>query len=99
MHIKELELLALKLALETFLKAQEIKSLHIQMDNIVALTYFLKMGGIKNLQMSCLSKQIWELLLRKKVTVTAEYLPSAPKKHAGIESRYTTDSSDWKLVP
>ena len=61
--------------------------------------YFLKMGGIKNLQMSCLSKQIWELLLRKKVTVTAEYLPSAPKKHAGIESRYKTDSSDWKLVP
>ena len=30
-------------------KAQEIKSLDIQMDNIVALTYFLKMGGTKNL--------------------------------------------------
>ena len=34
MHINELELLALKLALETFCKAQEIESLHIQMDNI-----------------------------------------------------------------
>ena len=46
MHINELELLAFKLALETFLKAQEIKSLHIQMDNVVALTCFLKVGKI-----------------------------------------------------
>ena len=34
--------------------------LHIQMDNIVALTHFLKIwgGGTKNLRMICLSKQI-----------------------------------------
>ena len=86
MYINELELFALKLALETFLKAQEIKSLHFQMNNIVALTYFLKMGSTKNLQMVCLSKKIRKLLLRKKVTVTAEYLPSALNKHADIES-------------
>ena len=49
MHINELELPALKLALETFLKAQEIRSvhMHIQMDNVVVLTYFLKMGPKK----------------------------------------------------
>ena len=39
------------------------------------------MVGTKNLQMACLSKQIWELLLRKKVTVTAD-----------IESCRKTDS-------
>ena len=99
MQINELELFALKLALETFLKAQETKLLHIQMKNIVALTYFLKMEGTKNLQMVYLSKQIWKLLLRKKVTVTAEYLPSALNKHADIESRQKTDSSEWKLAP
>ena len=43
--------------------------------------------GIKNLDMVCVSKQIWELPLRKKVTVTAEYLPCALNKHADIESR------------
>ena len=79
LHINELELLALKLSLETFLKAQEIKSLHIQMANIVALTYCLKMrGGHKKLRMVCLCKHIWELLLRKKITVTAL------NKHADI---------------
>ena len=47
MHIYELELLALKLALKPLLKAHEIESMHIQMSNIVALTYFLKMGATK----------------------------------------------------
>ena len=94
MDINELELLALKLGLETILKAQEIKPLQIQMDNLVALAYFLKMGATKNLQMVCLSKQILQLLLSKKVIVTAEYLPSTLNKHADIESRQRTDSSE-----
>ena len=83
---------------KAFLKAQEIKSLHIQMSNIVGLTYFLKMRSTKNLQMVCLSQQIWELLLREKVTVTAEYLPSVLNKHADIEPRRKTHSSKWKLA-
>ena len=48
---------------------------------------------------ACHSKQIWELLFKKKVTVTAEYLPSALNKHAGIESRRKTNSSECKLAP
>ena len=39
-------------------------------------------GCSKNLQMVCLSKQIWEVLLRKKETVIAEYFPKALNKHA-----------------
>ena len=56
-------------------------------------------GGTRNLQMVSLSKQIWKLLLRKKVTVTAEYLPSAMNKHADIESCRKTYSLEWKLAP
>ena len=40
-----MELLAVKLALQTFLKSQNFTSIHIQMDNIVALTYLKKIGG------------------------------------------------------
>ena len=90
MHINEMELLALKLVLETFLKAQEIKSLHIQMDKIVTLTYFLKMGDTKNLQMICLSKQIWKLLLRKKVTVTVR----VSSQHTEQACRHRISSQD-----
>ena len=64
------------------------------MDDIVALTFFLKMGATKSSQMVCLSKQIWKLELTKKVLMTAEYLPSALNKHAHVESRRKTDSSE-----
>ena len=56
-------------------------------------------GCSKNLQMVCLSKQIWEVLLRKKGTVIAEYFPKALNKHADIEYCRKTDSSEWKLAP
>ena len=55
-------------------------------------------GCSKNLQMVCLSKQIWEVLLRKKETVIAEYFPKALNKHADIEYCRKTDSSEWKLA-
>ena len=98
MHRNELELLQLKIALKTIFKGQELHSLHIQMDNIVALTYFHKMGVTKNPEMVCIFKKNWKLLLRKKVTATADYLPSALNKHAGIEFRRKTCSSEWKLA-
>ena len=98
MYKNEVKLLALKQALEAFLKAQEIELLHIQMDNIVTLTYFLKMGDKKFLQMYCIYTQIWGLLLRKKATVVAEFLHSALNRYADIESRRKTGSSEWKLA-
>ena len=55
-------------------------------------------GCSKNLQMVCLSKQIWEVLLRKKETVIAEYFPKALNKHADMEYCRKTDSSEWKLA-
>ena len=49
-------------------------------------------------KMVCLSKHIWELLLRKKVIMAAKYLPSVLNKHVDIESCCKTDSSEWKLA-
>ena len=44
-RINELELLEVKLNLQTFLKSQNVTSIYIQMNNIMALTYLKKMGG------------------------------------------------------
>ena len=38
-YINDVELLAVKLALQTFVKSHKFTSIHIQMDKIVALTY------------------------------------------------------------
>ena len=42
-HINILELLAVKLAIQTFTKYRDVKAIHLQVDNIVALTYLIKM--------------------------------------------------------
>ena len=50
-HINLLELLAIKLAMQTFSKTLKHKAIHLQVDNMVALTYLLKIGGIQNLKL------------------------------------------------
>ena len=47
-HINILELLAVKLAIQTFIKYRDVKAINLQIDNIVALTYLMKMGGTRN---------------------------------------------------
>ena len=69
-HIYVLELLAIKLAIQTL----KHKAIHLQVDNMVALTYLLKMGGSQNLKLDQLTKEIWDHLLQCWITLTAEYL-------------------------
>ncbi|XP_057302862.1 uncharacterized protein LOC130637025 [Hydractinia symbiolongicarpus] len=75
LHINALELLAIKLALLSFHKTKQFASVHIQTDNMTALSYLLKMGGTKNLTMIKIAKEIWDFLLLHKIMITAKYLP------------------------
>ena len=45
LHINVLGLLAIKLALLTFSKMFNLKSIHFQVENMSALSYLMKMGG------------------------------------------------------
>ena len=60
--VNVLELLALKLAIQTFSKTLKHKVICLQVDSIVALTYLLKMvgrgGGTKKLKLVELAKEI-----------------------------------------
>ena len=98
-HINVLELLAIKLAIQTFSKTLKHKAIHLQVDNMVALTYLLKMRGSQNLKLVQLTKEIWGHLLQCGITLTAEYLPSKLNVTADWESRNNSDSSEWKLAP
>ena len=97
--INVLELLAIKLAIQTFSKALKHKAIHLQVKNMVALTYLLKMGGTQNLKLVELTKEIWDHLLQCGITLTAEYLLSKLNVTADRESRNSSDSSEWKLAP
>ena len=49
--------------------------------------------------MVALSRKIWKVLLKKNITVSAEYLPRALNKEEDWEPRNSRDSSDWKRCP
>ena len=99
-HINVLELKAAKLATMSFtLKERDTISVHIRMDNLIALSYLMKMGGNKNQELTEISKEIWQYFLKRKITITAEYLPGSMNVEADRESRQTRDSSEWKLNP
>ena len=98
LHINILELKAAKLAILTFTRnRQNLNSIHIQMDNMVALTYLVKMGGTNNHILVKLTKQIWDFLISRGIILTAEHLPSHLNVEADYESRHVSDSSEWKL--
>ena len=47
LHINVLELLAIRLALFSFIKGEKVKAMHFQIDNKASLSYLLKMRGTK----------------------------------------------------
>ena len=44
-YINIIELLAVKPAIKTFTKCRDVKTIHLQVDNIAASTDLLKIGG------------------------------------------------------
>ena len=78
-----LELKAAKFAIPTFTRMPpSVQSTYLQMENIAALSYLVKMGGTHNKVFSDINKEIWDFLLAKGFTVTAEHLPVDLNKEA-----------------
>ena len=99
-HINVLELKAAELAVISFtLKERDAISVHICMDNMTALSYLMKMESYKNQELTAISKEIWQYLMKPKVVITTKYLPGPMNVEADRESRQTRDLSEWKLNP
>ena len=99
-HINVLELKAAKLAIMSFtLKERDAISIDTCMDNITAPSYLMKIGGTKSQELTAISKEIWQYLLKWKIKIAAEYLPGSMNEKADRESRQSRDSSKWKLNP
>ena len=75
------------------IKERDTISVHIHMDNVTALSYLIKMGDTKNQELTVIRKEIWQYLLKRKITITAEYLPGSMSVKTDRESRKTRDSS------
>ena len=92
-----LELIATKYAILTCTRLSTLaKSTHVQMDNVVALSYLMKMGGRQNKVLSRLSKEMWN----EKWDLDCCRVSSRGNEwEADTQSRNVTDLSEWKLNP
>ena len=97
-HINILELKAVHLAILTFTKSRIVQTIHVQMNDKIALSYLVKMGRTHK-DLLGLSKQTCDYLQSKKIIITAEYLPGHLNVTADWESHNFQDKSDQKLPP
>ena len=71
-----LELKAVKFENKSFTRMHpSVQSIHLQMDNLVAFSCLVKIGGeggTHNKVLSYISKEIWDYLMAKVITITAE---------------------------
>ena len=77
----------------------EVNSIHLQTDNIVGLSYIVKMGGTHNKVLSDISKEISDYLLLKEITIPLEYLPRVLNQEVDFYLRSMKDTSECKLKP
>ena len=89
----------MKLAILTFTKGKSVTAIHLQIDNLTALSYLVKIGENRSPELLQVANEIWEYLLANGIAVTAEYLPSTLNIQADWQSRNHKDSGDWKLNP
>jgi hypothetical protein len=99
LHINELELLASHLAIQTFTKWKNVNSIHLLTDSKIALAYILNQGGTKSPSLLKRAKDLWDYLLNKNITITAEWLPTDLNHEADTQSREVGDRSEWMLDP
>ena len=97
LHINILELLAIKVALLTLTNPESIRSITFQIDTKTAISYLLKIGGcgleevelwvgevgIAKQTMIALLQEIWEVQLKKNITISASRIPSQCPKQRG----------------
>ena len=93
-HINELELLAAKLAVKTFVKNQKFKLVHLYLDNMAARYYLVNKWGTKNEIMTKTSKRIWEYCQERGIEITASWIPSRENKIADWRSRQRPNASE-----
>ena len=99
LHINCLELLAATLAVKTFLKDQENKSVLLLLDNQTAVAYTNNLGGTVSTQATKLARELWMWCLQRDILLTAQHLPGKENVVADRESRVMKDHSDWMLNP
>lgn len=98
-HINLLELRAAHKVLKHFFGNARDLSILLRIDNMVAMHYIRKMGGTKSCLLSQAALDLWEWLLERNLSLTAEYIPTGLNSAADLMSRQKVSDQGYSLHP
>ena len=96
-HINYLELLTVKLALETLAAGLRDAQILLRVDNTTAISYINKMGGIRLDKFCKLAREIWQWAEHRRIILIASYIPSKENVIADNLSRISNVDTEWEL--
>jgi len=101
LHINELELNAIHIALFSFIKNDDIRVKHTRIisDNATAIVYINNQGGCKSTFCNKLSSEIWQFCINKGIHMSAARIPGVHNVIVDVASRQFKDSAEWMLDP
>jgi hypothetical protein len=98
LHINHLEMKAIYFALRAF-KHLTNQMILVKTDNTTCVAYINHQGGTASTGLSRSAEALWELCLRRNVTLHAEHVPGMNNILADRASRLLLDRHDWMLNP
>lgn len=96
-HINYLELLAIFLALKSFVRDKNRIYILLRVDNKTAISYINRMGGIQYPHLNNLARTIWQWCEERDIWLFASYIKSSENKEADEESRKINPDTEWEL--
>lgn len=98
LYINRLEMLAAFFALQCSASDLHDCEVLLRVDNTTAIAYINKMGKVRFMSLSDLSRQIWSWCEKRKLWVFASYIKSSDNANADRESRWSYIGTEWGLA-
>lgn len=96
-HINLLELRAAFIGLKCFANDLKNKEILLRIDNMTAIAYINKMGGVQYEHLNEITRQIWQWCEERQIFIFASYIKSKDNVEADRESRCTNIDTEWEL--
>ena len=96
-HINYLEIKAVLLGLQSFVKVVSDKHFKVLVDNTTAVSCINQMGTCHSQDLNCLVISIWEWCINHNVWLTVAHIPGTDNVIADRESRKSRSDTEWAL--
>lgn len=97
MHINYLELKAALMGLKCFCRELRNKQILLRIDNMTAISYINRMGGVQYAHLNNITRQIWQWCENRNLFIFASYIKSKDNVEADKESRNINIDTEWEL--